>query len=123
MKSMHWRTCALAALLPLWNAAPAETTDPANAAAGVPTARYESVFKTYRPAIDDPTSPDKQWRAANEAVTTRPGEDHMMGMQMDGAATTPKHQDMNMPPAAPTGAKSMPGMDMSRQHHGKEHGQ
>ena len=89
MKTMQWRTCALAALLPLSALVQAAPADPTDAMVGVPAASYDSAFKTYQPAVNESATPDKAWRAANDAVAAKPGDDHMMGMQMGGSMTMP----------------------------------
>ncbi len=124
MKSMHWRFCAFAVLLPLSviaPAAPAAPADPSNAAAEVPAARYYSAFKNYQPTIDVATRPDEGWRAANDAVAAKPGDAHMMGMQTGGAMPAPIDKDMTMPVPGPRAGKAMPGMDMHHDHHDKGH--
>jgi hypothetical protein len=82
MKPMQWRTCAWAAFLPLAIAAHAAPAEPTNSAAGGSLAVYDSAFTNYRPAGEAAASPDKGWRAANDAVAAKPGEGHMMGMEM-----------------------------------------
>ena len=93
MKTIQWRTCALAVLLPLSALANTIPADPTDAAVGVPAPSYDSAFKTYQPVAEESATPDKAWRSVNDAVAAKPGDDHMMGMQMD--------QPMKMP---------MPGM-------------
>lgn len=100
MKSMQWRICAWAALAPLTFAVHAATIDPSSATADVPAAAYESAFKTYRPVAEESTSPDKGWRAANDAVAAKPGEDHMMGMQMGGSMNMSMPGKTDMPASA-----------------------
>lgn len=133
----------MAGLLPLSIAAHAAQTDPTNTAVEVPAARYDSVFKTYRPTAEEFDSPDKGWRAANDAVAAKPGEDNMTGMQRDGpmrmptsgkgdapapvdktrvtpeGGTVPMDTNMKMP--VPKHDTSMPGKDMFHDKSGKGH--
>ena len=89
MTLMQWRICALAALLPLSAALNAAQADPTDPSANVPPARYDSAFKSYIAAEDDSVSPDKGWRAANDAVADKPGQGHMTRMQMGGSMSMP----------------------------------
>ena len=89
MTLLQRRLCACAALVPLAFSTHAAALDPSAAAAEVPAAMYDSAFTTYRPASEPAATPDKGWRVANDAVAAKPGEDHMMGMQMN--------QPMRMP--------------------------
>lgn len=51
-----------------------ETPNPTNAHSTVPAARYESAFETYRRAdSEEPPSPDKNWRVANDEVAQSTG--------------------------------------------------
>ena len=84
MTKMQWRVCAMAALLPLSALAKMVPADPTDSAAGAPATSYDSAFKNYQPIAEESVTPDKAWRAANDAVAAKPGEDHMMGMQMGG---------------------------------------
>ena len=52
--------------------------------ASVPPSGYQSTFGTYQPITENATTPDKSWRAANDAVAAAP----MGGMQMGGGAMT-----------------------------------
>lgn len=101
----HRRTCVAAALLPLlfsYKVAAAPGADLTRADATVKAQPYESVFKNYQPVADEPTSPDKLWRGANDAVARQGDPSGMAGMSMDGPMTMP------MPGS---GGKPMP-MDM-----------
>lgn len=46
----------------------ARTSDPADPAAAIAPARYESAFCNYRPLAETDESPAQAWRAANDEV-------------------------------------------------------
>ena len=100
MTLMHWRFCALASLLPLSAALNAAHADPTNSSANVPPAQHSSAFKSYIAAAEDSVSPDKGWRAANDAVADKPGQGHMMGMQMSGSMSMPMPSNAVKPTSA-----------------------
>jgi hypothetical protein len=95
--------------------------------------QYESAFKGYQPASGASTSPDKTWRAANDAVAATSGHDAMMNMPMGGSMAMPKPgndpkpsdqeqktpMDKGMTMPMPKGQDAMPGMDMSHDQRGK----
>ena len=88
----HRRICVAAALLPLcltFEVAAAPVADPTRADATVTAQPYESVFRTYQPASDETTSPDKLWRGANDAVAGQGSHSGMAGMSMDGPMKMP----------------------------------
>ena len=120
MSRSHRRIRVAAALLPLFltvEVAAAPGTDPTRADAIVIGQPFESVFKTYQPASDETTSPDKLWRGANDSVAGQGGHGGMAGMSIGGPTTMPmpgsdeKSMPMEMKmqdgQAMPTG-KSMP---------------
>ena len=135
MLTLVWRRCALAAALVYAGAAHAAPADPSDPNSSAPAMQYDSAFKGYQPASDASTSPDKTWRAANDAVAATSGHDAMMTMPMGGSmgmampkpGNDPKPSDqaqkmpmdngMTMP--MPKGQDAMPGMDMSHDHRGK----
>ena len=94
------RTCIAAALLPLFlgvDGAAAPVADPTSATATVTPQPYESVFKNYRSASDETTSPDKLWRDANAAVAGQGGHAGMAGMTTDGSMSMPASGEKSMP--------------------------
>lgn len=94
------RTCIAAALLPLFlgvDVAAAPAADPTSATATVTPQPYESVFKNYRSASDETTSPDKLWRDANAAVAGQGGHAGMAGMTTDGSMSMPASGEKSMP--------------------------
>jgi hypothetical protein len=95
-----WLTAAALALLPF--AATAQQTQqsfhPADANAPVPASGYVSSFKGYRAAVDEKTSPDEVWRAANE-------EEQGQG-EHSGHAMNPGSGPGSSAPKADTGSGS-----------------
>ena len=69
---------ALTALCAASSLARAALPDPADASVAVPAPHYVSPLTGYSVAPDS-TSPDKNWRAANEAAAQ---QDSMAGMDM-----------------------------------------
>ena len=77
------KTQLVIALTAICTASPwalAALPDPADASVAVPAPYYVSPLTDYSVALDD-TSPDKNWRAANEAAAQ---QDSMAGMDMSG---------------------------------------
>lgn len=95
MRLPHW-PAAIALALPIGLAAQAapRSDSPADPNAAVPVVRYESAFRPYRAARDDPATPDAVWRAANDAVQ---GE----GGQSDHAGHSAPAQAASLPAVAP----------------------
>ena len=50
-----------------------DPTDPTDPSVAVPATMYQSVLTGYAPAEKDTPTPDKSWRAANDAVAGQPG--------------------------------------------------
>lgn len=97
MNTIHLRTCALAAVLPLFVSTHAAPIDLSNAEARVSPAQYDFASKSYRPARADSAGTDKAWRAANDAVVAKPGEDRVMGTQMGGSMSLPTQGKSGIP--------------------------
>jgi hypothetical protein len=87
MSFTHW--LAALALLPLAVTAQEkqQPLDPWNANAPVPASTYESPFKNYKAAADEPESPEKTWRAANEEMGRLGG--HAGQMKVEASASAP----------------------------------
>ncbi|MEN3297480.1 MAG: hypothetical protein V7642_6733 [Burkholderiales bacterium] len=87
MSFTHW--LAGLALLPLAVTAQEkqQPLDPWNASAAVPASTYESPFKNYKPAADEPESPEKTWRTANDEVGRLGG--HAGHMKVETSASAP----------------------------------
>jgi hypothetical protein len=89
MSFSYWITVAVVALMPL--AASAQQSghsNPAEANVPIPTPGYVSAFEGYRTTPDEQVSPDKAWRAANEAVKSDDAHAGHGSMPAMGAATS-----------------------------------
>jgi hypothetical protein len=124
MFAKYGHTCAFAVALACASTAHASASEPSDANASVPAMQYDSAFKGYQPAAEPTTSPDKAWRAANQAVTAPPEQGSMVNMPTNGsmeiptqtpvarskAGSIPRDKGVAMP--TPEGASALPGMDM-----------
>lgn len=83
--SKHARACVFVAFCSAMGTINAATNVTVSSAdAPVQPAGYQSTFSTYKPLIENAATPDKSWRAANDAVAAAP----MGGMQMGEDAMT-----------------------------------
>ncbi len=114
MFSNHWLTAAAVALLPF--AAMAQQNpivkNPSAVNAQAAVFAYSSVFKDYRTVVDEPDSPEKVWRAANEEVREEGG--HAAGMTMNPSA--PEHA----PPDTAVGASKSTDMPNKMKMQGRK---
>jgi hypothetical protein len=115
---------ATLALLPLLSfaaiAQQAQQAGPADPRASVPVPVYVSAFKTYQPAADAPATPDRAWRAANEAAANN--DPHAGHMPMPAAALQgdgPKAA--NAPAPVPAAADAPTQADPHAGHGGHHH--
>lgn len=112
--SQYARACVCIVVFATVGPLHAASNIPASSTAPVPTVSYQSAFETYKPITNESKTPDKSWRAANDAVGAEP----MGGMQMGGGAMTmPMGESKTMPMDMGNGEKmsddkSMP-MDKS----------
>lgn len=93
------------------------SADPADPAAAVPPTAYQSIIKKRLPAPqDDQATPDKAWRAANDAVAGVPSH---AGHGAPGSAQG-HHGDMAAPapstPAAPVKPVGPAPVEHSKHH-------
>ena len=93
--SKHARACIFVAFCSAMGTLNAATNVSVSSAdAPVPLAGYHSTFSTYKPLTENVGTPDKSWRAANDAVAAAP----MGGMQMgEGAMSMPMSKSMAIP--------------------------
>lgn len=96
--------CTLLAALPgAYAGARAPRPDPADPGVAVPAPVYASAMKDYAPAVKDggPT-PDRAWRAANDAVGGQnPHAGHHAPAPAPASASAPAQQDLRrVEPAA-----------------------
>jgi len=113
-------TLALLPLLPLLPfaamAQQAQQAGPADPRASVPVPVYVSAFKTYRPAADAPATPDRAWRAANEAAANN--DPHAGHMPMpDAALQADGPKAANAPAPADASTQSDPHAGHGGHHH------
>jgi hypothetical protein len=91
MSFSHWITVAVVALMPLAATAqqsqPSQQSNPAEADVPVPAAGYVSAFEGYGSTPEEQVSPDRIWRAANEAVKSGDAHAGHGSMPATGAAT------------------------------------
>lgn len=104
MSFSHWLTVAMLSLLSFTSMAQQNfrMPDPSDADAPVPEVAYTSTFKNYQSATDENESPDKIWRASNDAV----GNAGMHAGQKHGASVSPAAPITDIPHThgvAPTG--------------------
>jgi hypothetical protein len=90
MSFVHWLAIATLASIPFAAFAQQEhsPTDPAHASATVPASTYLSAFTNYQSIKDEQASPDKTWRAANDAAGKLKG--HAGHMKDDSTASAPE---------------------------------
>ncbi|GAB3540448.1 hypothetical protein GCM10027343_09540 [Noviherbaspirillum agri] len=88
MSFFHWAAVAMLSALPPGAIAGQQTlSDPVDARASGTPITYESVFKSYRAALEEQESPDKTWRSANATVGKLGGHSgHIASGESDGAA-------------------------------------
>ncbi len=79
---------------------PSRTPDPTDPSVAVPATVYQSVLTGYAPAEKDTPSPDKSWRAANDAVAGQPGHASHHAPAPAPAEVQPKPQQQRPAPAA-----------------------
>ena len=92
---------ALGALLPalaVQAQQPSRSPDPTDPSVAVPVTVYQSVLTGYASAEKDTPTPDKSWRAANDAVAGQPG--HAGHHAPTPAEVQPKAQPPRPAPAA-----------------------